>query len=139
MQNTQDEISKQFIKVGTDILKSAKGYQKINPELLNIFEYTFKSYLDIVKYIQEGKNNINIMDLEKYVFSKIFNNVKFEKINLKNNNCSVNNGFNPNQDINGVDMDLLQSLKKNINNIREKKVSINEYVDKVKEEYKTKE
>jgi hypothetical protein len=177
VQETQNEISKQFVKVGNDILKSAKGYQEINPELLNIFEYTFKSYLDIVKYIQEGKNNINIIDLEKYVFSKIFNNMKFEKLNDNFNknskgnskgnskkSCNRNFGgnskgnsnssnsfnpnavFDPNQNINDIDIVLLQSLKENINKTREPnkdkpsdKTSINEYVDKVKEKYKTKE
>jgi hypothetical protein len=149
---TQEEIGQKFVEIGNNILKASKEYGEITPELQNIFEYTFKSYLDIVKYIQEAKQNINVIDIEKHVFSKIFKNMKFEK-NLGNINsqescktCSPQtnqDGFNPNftPGLDGIDMDLLQSLKENINNVRtvNKESNMQDYVNKVKEEYKTKE
>jgi hypothetical protein len=142
MENKEKNIGQLFVEIGNNILDESKRYAEINPELQNIFEYTFKSYIEIVRYIQEGKNNINIIDIEKYVFSKIFDNIEMPKREQGNCNIQSQNtgGFNPNS-TDGINMELLTSLKNNINKeINDNSNnSMNKFVDKIKEEYKTKE
>jgi len=157
------EKREKFVKIGNDILEVSKGYGEIDPKYQHIFEYAFKGFLDCLKYIQEGENDLRIRDVEKFVFDKIFGNMQFRK--PQNNQCKTQQsqgGFNPNEIApgipDGVNLDLLQELKSNVNDIRnsgkvqnrqdreninkkstETTETMDEFVQKIKEEYKSKE
>jgi hypothetical protein len=163
------EKREKFVKIGNDILEVSRGYGEIDPKYQHIFEYAFKGFLDCLKYIQEGENDLRIRDVEKFVFDKIFGNMQFRK--PQNNQCNpqqpqqpqqMMGGFNPNEIApgipEGVNLDLLQELKSNVNDIRNSgKVqsrqgreninkksnkateTMDEFVQKIKEEYKAKE
>jgi hypothetical protein len=147
-----------FLKISEEILEVSKKYGDINPEIQNIFEISFLTFMEIIKSLDK-----NLPINEGTIKSKVFDDL-FGPYNPKNkqgkqgNQCgmtpskesseidtnlfaeitgkspemkvSVDNfgGFDPNVSPDQPDMDLLSDLKNKIQNINKEKLN-----DKTKE------
>jgi len=140
MKKTFSEISKEIIDISQD-------YQNVNPEILNLFEHTFKVFLHIVKNSKDYQNKYEIFEVTmKELFGTMQKPKQFSKTN-KTNKTNYSGDFNPNDQISGVDLTLLNRVKEKLNNVRESqnktcKTSINnkqngiDFLDKEEENIK---
>ena len=111
-------MKKDFKKVSEEIIEVAKAYEDISPEISRTFEICFVSFLSVVKSCK------NPYDVKKVIFETLFNEKMNEPQNMQNMQNTCSQGFNPDADIQGVSLDLLNDLKKNINKVKDEAISI---------------
>ena len=137
-----------FLDISTEILNKAKEYEEVNPEIANIFEHTFVTFMKIVQSLEK---NLPVTEgsIKSKVFDDLFGPMKTNKSNKTNKSCSTKpkesddidldlyskitgksgtsggldtssdfGGFNPNENFNVPDENLLKNLKNNINKVR---------------------